>query len=114
MPYSDKKKQLEAMRKINRNARERKNAVQKAFIAQIKNFPEFQQLSKEKQKKTELSIIHLLKALDIQIDAKMEEAEQYAKIKIEEIYQRKLKAILDLSLATVKKAEELTELIKKK
>jgi esterase/lipase len=123
MAHSSKEYQRNYMRKYQeqhpgkiaehtRKSRAKQKEEHQKTLETIKAFPEFQQLPKEKQDKIEASILHILAALDSQIDAKMEEAEQYSKLKIEEIYQRKLKAVLDLSIATHDKAEELKEFLK--
>jgi hypothetical protein len=76
-------------------------------------FPEFQQLSKAQQKDVEKTFLQNLVAFDKIVDEKMKEVEIYTKNKVDEIYDQKLKAVLELSLQFNQKAEQLKELLNK-
>lgn len=108
--HSDKQRSEWRLRKIES---ERNKAEHEAVLERIRIFPEFQQLSKAKQKRVEKIVIHNLVAIDKILDEKMKEVEIYAKKKLDEIYDRKLKAVLALALETDYKAEQLMELLNK-
>lgn len=113
MPYADEKKQKAYVREWSREYQKRKRDENKAALERIMTFPDVQQMPKTKQKELKRYIIQTLSAFDRLVDEKLKEAELYAKIKIDEFYDQKLKMILDLSVDAMYKVEQLREMLNK-
>ena len=109
MPYAKKEDKAAQMREYRKRQRDENKAV----LERIRAFPEFQQYSKAEQKSVEKTFLQNLVAFDKIVDEKLKELEIYAKMKIDEFYDQKLKAVLELSLQFNKKAEQLKEMLNK-